>query len=775
MDKYVTRSKIGHPSSSSTHPSTASTIAPKIQRKTFISDVDLESLEADRGIRKPIAKYNPNICDDIRRYYILKKPCQPKDHKFPKTKFGKEMRQFYPDWFNGRKWLEYSITKDAAFCLCCYLFKNECESRGYVVDAAFTKTGYRAWNKATERFRAHVGDINSIHNLCFNKMLDLMNQSQSIRTSFDKKSQKEKSESRRRLSASVDVTRFLLKLGLSFRGHDESRSCSNRGIFLELLQWYGDINEDVGSIILEKAPKNEMICSPSIQKDIVDFCAKETIKSILEDLDGDYFGILVDESKDVSHKEQMALVLRYVSKEGEVIERFVGIIHVSDTSACSLKEAIYSFLSNHSLSPSQIRGQGYDGASNMQGHLNGLKTLILNETPSAYCIHCFAHQLQLTLVALAKKDSNNKDLLRKHQAEQLEELLISGEVHTGRGLNQEHGLHLPGDTRWGSHCRTLDNLIVLFPSVIHVLEFTGYECPNYTDRLLAKTLVDTIKKLDFAFMLHLMWKVLMMTNELNFSLQRMDQDIVNAMGFLALTKQRLQNTRDNEFESLMDDVSSFCDKHDIVIPEMDASYFPGKSKRKALDVTYSHHLRVEIFYAIIDLHLQELNNHFDAVSTDLLLGMASLNPVNSFGTFDKGKIMRLAEYYMNEFDNNTLRDLSFQLDSFIVYVRGSDKRFFNLKGISDLAKVLVKSDLHQIWPLVYLLIQLTLILPVATASVERAFSSMKYIKNELRNSIGDEFLNGCLVCYVERKIFANVSNNAIIYRFQHMKSRRAQL
>ncbi|XP_049406287.1 uncharacterized protein LOC125869938 [Solanum stenotomum] len=398
MDKYVTRSKIGHPSSSSTHPSTASTIATKIQRKTFISDVDLESLEADTGIRK------------------------------------------------------------------------------------------------------------------------------SIRTSFDNKSEKEKSESRRRLSALVDVTRFLLKLGLSFCGHDESRSSSNRGIFLELLQWYGNINEDVGSIILEKAPKNEMMCSPSIQKDIVDSCAKETIKSILEDLDGDYFGILVDESKDVSHKEQMTLVLRYVNKEGEVIERFVGIIHVSDTSACSLNEAIYYFLSDHSLSPSQIRGKVYDGASNMKGHLNGLKTLILNKTPSAYCIHCFAHQLKLTLVvAFAKKDSNvddffclvtnvlnivgasfkRRDLLRKHQAEQLEELLISGEVHTGRRLNQERGLQRPGDTRWGSYYRTLDNLIVLFPSVFHVLEFTRCECPNYTDRLLAKTLVDTIKKFDFAFMLHL--------------------------------------------------------------------------------------------------------------------------------------------------------------------------------------------------------------------------------------------------------------------------------
>ncbi|XP_019266658.1 PREDICTED: uncharacterized protein LOC109244084 [Nicotiana attenuata] len=331
-------------------------------------------------------------------------------------------------------------------------------------------------------------------------------------------------------------------------------------------------------------------------------------------------------------------------------------------------------------------------------------------------------------------------------------------MYTGRGLNQERGLQPPGDTRWGSHYNTLDNLAVLFPSIIHVLEFTAHECPNYANRIVAESLM-----------------VLTMTNELSYALQRMDQDIVNALGLLALTKQRLKMMRKSEFGSLMEDVSSFCDKHDIMIPKMDARYFPGKLKHRALDVTYSHHLRIDIFYAVIDLHFQELNHRFDVVSTDLLLGMASLNPVNLFGNFDKNRIMRLAEYYLNEFDSSKLRDLSCQLDSFIVYACDVDKRFFGLKGISDLAKVLVKSDLQQTWPLVYLLIKLTLILPVAIASVERAFSSINYIKSELRNSIGDEFLNSCLVCYIERKIFASVNNDAITHRFQHMKSRRAQL
>ncbi|XP_060210842.1 uncharacterized protein LOC132637830 [Lycium barbarum] len=158
-----------------------------------------------------------------------------------------------------------------------------------------------------------------------------------------------------------------------------------------------------------------------IQKDIVNACAKETVKAIIGDMNGDYFGI-VNESKDISHNEQMALVLRYVDKNGEVVEQFIGLVHVSDTSACSLKKEIYSLLSSHSLSPSKIRGQGYDGASNIRREINGLKTLIMKDSPSAYYIHCFAHQLQLTLVAIAKKPGDVEDFF-DHVTNVLEHLL----------------------------------------------------------------------------------------------------------------------------------------------------------------------------------------------------------------------------------------------------------------------------------------------------------------------------------------------------------------
>ncbi|XP_070015770.1 uncharacterized protein [Nicotiana sylvestris] len=159
-------------------------------------------------------------------------------------------------------------------------------------------------------------------------------------------------------------------------------------------------------------------------------------------------------------------------------------------------------------------------------------------------------------------------------------------------------------------------------------------------------------------------------------------------------------------------------------------------------------------FCAIDLQLHELNSHFDVVTSDLLLGMACLNPIDLFANYDKDRIMKLAEYYPNEFDDNKLRDLSFQLDSFIVYARMPHSKFINLKGMKDLAIVMAETKLDQTWCHIYLLVKLTLILLVATASVERAFSSMKLIKSDLRNSISEEFLNGCLVCNIKRKVFA---------------------
>ena len=87
------------------------------------------------------------------------------------------------------------------------------------------------------------------------------------------------------------------------------------------------------------------------------------------------------------------MVLRYVDRCGVVKGSFVGLAHVKDTTSANLKSSIDSLFARFKLSIKQVRGQGYDGASNMRGEFNGLKSLIMRENSSAYYVHCFAHQL----------------------------------------------------------------------------------------------------------------------------------------------------------------------------------------------------------------------------------------------------------------------------------------------------------------------------------------------------------------------------------------------
>ena len=97
-------------------------------------------------------------------------------------------------------------------------------------------------------------------------------------------------------------------------------------------------------------------------------------------------------------------------------------------------------------------------------------------------------------------------------------------------------------------------------------------------------------------------------------------------------------------------------------------------------------------------------------------------------------------------------------------IRRSEE-FNGCQNLSTLAQLMVQTTKHTSFPLVYRLIELALILPVATASVERIFSAMKIIKTDLRNKLSDEWLNDLMVCYCEKEIFISIRDDQIIIQF----------
>ena len=151
MEKYYSRKPLSQPS-------------PKKAKYGSNQDVEfnLQDIPTDPSLPIPISCYSLNIQDQVRRAYLQRGPVQPKNHNFKLLDFGNKKRQFGSNWFGKfGSWLEYSIEKDAAFCLFCYLFKEEIGNKGG--GDSFVGNGFRNWRKP-KKFIEHMGDVDSAHN-----------------------------------------------------------------------------------------------------------------------------------------------------------------------------------------------------------------------------------------------------------------------------------------------------------------------------------------------------------------------------------------------------------------------------------------------------------------------------------------------------------------------------------------------------------------------------------------------------------------------------------
>ncbi|KAJ1701028.1 hypothetical protein LUZ63_000807 [Rhynchospora breviuscula] len=515
----------------------------------------------DPGNRKPIEDYPYEIRDEVKRAYALCGPTQPVNHTFPRKWQSGECRSFQQTWFHEFDWLEYSVSKDAAYCLYCFLFFDRGKSEKFG-SSVFAKQGYVNWKKTKEAF-AHHSSCKTHANARLS-CDDFMNQRTSVATKLNKYSKEEEKRYEIRLTSSLDVARFLIMQGDAFCRHDESSTSLNKGTFREFVDWYKD-KVEVAKDAYDNGSKNCQMLSNHIQKDLTKACAEEVMVVAMDEIRGRKFSVLIDESRDVSIKEQMTMILRFVNDEGKVLERFVGIQHIERCTAVALKEAMVSMLCSHKLSISMLRGQGYDGASNMRGEFNGVQKLIRDENPYAFYVHCFAHQLQLVVVTVSTStpaiaDFFNyvplivntvgascirKDALLARQHDMLLEKVENGEILTGRGLNQKSSLARPGDTRWGSHLKTLLRILVMWEAIIDVLEIVKKNYIKPTCNGGAFGLIGKMESFDFVFIMHLMIELLSITDILSRALQRKDQDIVETMHLIIGVKDSLQDMRDN--------------------------------------------------------------------------------------------------------------------------------------------------------------------------------------------------------------------------------------
>nr|XP_011457545.1 PREDICTED: uncharacterized protein LOC101293653 [Fragaria vesca subsp. vesca] len=368
----------------------------------------VNALERDLGLLSSIWKYPVNERDSVRKAYILLGPFQP-ELVFPLSEHGDQQRRFQYSWFKNNPWLEYSIALDKAYCFPCFLFDTE-NSKNHT----FTVEGFRNWKR----------DL-------------LRNPKKHIETILESRSLKDVEDNRLRLKAAIEAARLLANQGAPFRGHDESEDSLNQGYFKEVIKSFSRMSVEVERVVLGNAPRNAMYTSPRIQKELLNILGNKVRGKIRDEVGNSKYCILVDEAVDSSSQEQMAIILRFVDSQGLIRERFFKIVSVPNTTSQTLKNEISKVLTMYNLQVRNMRGQGYDGASNMRAQ-------------GVHDIWEFFSTLSF-IVNFLDSSAKRHSALKEVRKEEIANLVACGELQTGNckdklsveSFCEKHDLDMP--------------------------------------------------------------------------------------------------------------------------------------------------------------------------------------------------------------------------------------------------------------------------------------------------------------------------------------------
>ncbi|KAA0706071.1 hypothetical protein E1301_Tti016829 [Triplophysa tibetana] len=262
-------------------------------------------------------------------------PARAKLKEYPLTTFGLQRRSFQQKWFETFDWLEYSASRNAAFCFACRLFGKQVSRVNK--DVITSSVGFSNWKRALDSFREH--DSSSGHkasmlawktykaSLSHGSVVERMhvaNVDQII----------ERREYLRRITA---VVSFLGKQGLTFRGHDEKESSDNQGNFLEMMKFLEEFDPFLQSYT---PPAHSTYLSSGSQNEMIQCCAEEVTASIIKEMKhSKMYAVMADEARD-GHVEQLAVCVRYVGYENTVKESFLELTSLKSFDAHSITEAI---------------------------------------------------------------------------------------------------------------------------------------------------------------------------------------------------------------------------------------------------------------------------------------------------------------------------------------------------------------------------------------------------------------------------------------------------
>ncbi|XP_021991491.1 zinc finger MYM-type protein 1-like [Helianthus annuus] len=301
-----------------------------------------------------------------------------------------------------REWLVHSKELDKVFCFWSKLFRQRYKKGG------LDNEGYSDWKHASQGLKDHEVSFEQLKHM--HQWLEMRQRLDSNET-IDKEAyehfKKEKDYWKEVIFRIIALVKFLAKHGLAFHGSNEKLYQKSNGNFLGLVEMLEEFDpimkEHVRRILNDELHIHYL--GHNIQNGLIQLLADQVKTEIIKRIkQAKYYSIILDCTPDISHQEQMSIIVRYVNFNSNFVtieESFLGFLVVDDTTGKGLFDVRTKELESLGLHIVDMRGQSYDNGANMKGKRSGVQSRFLEKNPRALYSACGCHSLNLVLSDMA--------------------------------------------------------------------------------------------------------------------------------------------------------------------------------------------------------------------------------------------------------------------------------------------------------------------------------------------------------------------------------------
>jgi hypothetical protein len=713
-------------------------------------------------------------------YWVVKGPdaCRNIDADFTQTrhKHGTETRtrgltkdKFFVNKVNGekvmREWMIFSPSKNCVYCFACLLF---CDNQGKTV---FSKScGFSNWRKL-EKIGEH--ENNPSHREALFRLSARASTRGRIDEAIVKQFESEREYWKNVLRRAVSAIIYLCERGLAFRGTTEKFGSRNNGNYLGLLELIAEYDEFLRKHIEKHGNKGSghtSYLSKTTADELVHLMARKVISTICEEIQrAKYFSVSVDSTPDISHVDQLTIVLRYVSpKHHEAVERFLGFVELESHTGEALANILLAFLQKIDVNIQNCRGQSYDNAANMSGRYKGMQTVIREHIKDARAdyVPCVGHSSSLGGQSGVAINDEGCAFFRL-----LQDVYNFFAASTSRWKLLTCALPAKAPvpkrlstTRWSARADAVHALRVSYDEIRKCLAAFSKDRQHPPDaRDEADRMTKRLEKLETGIMCVTWNRILSRFKTCNKALQDPSIDLGTAVELLSSLEETILSLRD-DFYNIEAEAKELTQNVEYKSKRVRRrkSFFDEDEIADTSPLGF----RIDTFLPILDHISAQLKFRTEAYeSLQKRFALIAPSRKDAAPSEVRACCSTLHEAYPKDLDSDFA-------DEFVQFFDLITKHFPEKRSPHERYKVLKENHLDSSFPNVETTLRIYLTLMVSNCTGERSFSKLKILKNDHRSTIEQQHLSDLAVLNIEWAIMRQIDFEELVNDFADAKIRR---